>query len=188
MSVLNFGFHAIDFGFFVSGKGIPNFNRQRDCRFPGLKCWPPKPWIRNSTSKKFPPGRFGLLYMQREVQNNNDLLYVESFCPIKEAGYVVRLYIIPKTFLAGRNSILSLLDTEAKTKGKPTKLVCYCLQSFVYLRHFQTYHSRPRSARGPRKKPSIYRDFERGTQRLFSVKYLFGEANIAQNFLLLEDC
>ena len=26
----------------------------------------------------------------------------------------------------------------------------------------------------------------RGTQRLFSVKYLFGEANIAQNFLLLE--
>ena len=110
---------------------------------------------------------------------NNDLLYVESFCPIKEAGYVVRLYIIPKTFLAGRNSILSLLDTEAKTKGKPTKLVCYCLQSFVYLRHFQTCHSRPRSARGPRKKPSIYRDFERGTQRLFSVKYLFGEANIA---------
>ena len=26
----------------------------------------------------------------------------------------------------------------------------------------------------------------RGTQRLFSVKYLFGEANMAQNFLLLE--
>ena len=115
MSVLNFGFHAIDFGFFVSGKGIPNFNRQRDCRFPGLKCWPPKPWIRNSTGKKFPPGRFGLLYMQREVQNNNDLLYVESFCPIKEAGYVVRLYIIPKTFLAGRNSILPLLDTWCVT-------------------------------------------------------------------------
>ena len=176
MSVLNFGFHAIDFGFFVSGKGIPNFNRQRDCRFPGLKCWPPN------------PGRFGLLYMQREVQGNNDLLYVASFSPIKEAGYAVRLYIIPKTFLAGRNSILSPLDTEAKTKGKPTKLVCYCLQSFVYLRHFQTYRSRPRSARGPRKKPSIYWDFEWGTQPLFSVKYLFGEANIAQNFLLLEDC
>ena len=29
--------------------------------------------------------------------------------------------------------------------------------------------------------------FFRGTQRLFSVKYLFGEANIANNFLLLED-
>ena len=27
----------------------------------------------------------------------------------------------------------------------------------------------------------------RGTLRLFSVKYLFREANIAQNFLLLED-
>ena len=27
----------------------------------------------------------------------------------------------------------------------------------------------------------------RGTQRLFSVKYLFGEANATQNFLLLED-
>ena len=27
----------------------------------------------------------------------------------------------------------------------------------------------------------------RGTQRLFSVKYLFGEANIAYNFLLIED-
>ena len=27
----------------------------------------------------------------------------------------------------------------------------------------------------------------RGTQRLFSVKHLFGEPNIAQNFLLLED-
>ena len=27
----------------------------------------------------------------------------------------------------------------------------------------------------------------RGTQRLFSVKYLFGETNIASNFLLLED-
>ena len=133
MSVLNFGFHAIDFGFFVSEKRIPNFNRQRDCRFPGLKCWPPKPWIRNSTSKKFPRGRFGLLYMQREVQNNNDLLYVESFCPIKEAGYVVRLYIIPKTFLAGRNSILSLLDTEAKTKGKPTKLVCYYKVLFTFV-------------------------------------------------------
>ena len=26
-----------------------------------------------------------------------------------------------------------------------------------------------------------------GNQRLFSVKYLFGEANIAKNFLLLED-
>ena len=26
-----------------------------------------------------------------------------------------------------------------------------------------------------------------GTQRLFSVKYLFGKANIAQNFLLLEE-
>ena len=26
----------------------------------------------------------------------------------------------------------------------------------------------------------------RGTQRLFSVKYLFGEANFAYNFLLLE--
>ena len=26
----------------------------------------------------------------------------------------------------------------------------------------------------------------RGTQRLFSVKYLFGEANFTQNFLLLE--
>ena len=36
MSVLNFGFHAIDFGFFVSGTRIPNFNRQRDCRIPGL--------------------------------------------------------------------------------------------------------------------------------------------------------
>ena len=31
-----------------------------------------------------------------------------------------------------------------------------------------------------------YTEF-RGTQRPFSVKYLFGEANIAQNFLLLED-
>ena len=29
--------------------------------------------------------------------------------------------------------------------------------------------------------------FTRGTQRLFSVKYLFGEANNALNFLLLED-
>ena len=66
-----------------------------------------------------------------------------------------------------------------QTKGEPTKLVCYCLQSFVYLRHFQTYHARARSDRGPRKKPSIYRDFNRGTQRLFSLKYLFGEANIA---------
>ena len=27
----------------------------------------------------------------------------------------------------------------------------------------------------------------RGSKRLFSVKYLFGEANIAWNFLLLED-
>ena len=27
----------------------------------------------------------------------------------------------------------------------------------------------------------------RGTQRLFPVKYLFGEENIAQNFLWLED-
>ena len=27
----------------------------------------------------------------------------------------------------------------------------------------------------------------RGTQQLFSMKYLFGEANIAWNFLLLED-
>ena len=27
----------------------------------------------------------------------------------------------------------------------------------------------------------------RGTERLFSVKYLFGEANIALDFLLLED-
>ena len=27
----------------------------------------------------------------------------------------------------------------------------------------------------------------RGTQRLFSVKYLIGEANITYNFLLLED-
>ena len=27
----------------------------------------------------------------------------------------------------------------------------------------------------------------RGTHRLFSVKYLFGEANIAYNFLFLED-
>ena len=27
-----------------------------------------------------------------------------------------------------------------------------------------------------------------GTPRVLSVKYLFGEANIAQNFLLLEDC
>ena len=27
----------------------------------------------------------------------------------------------------------------------------------------------------------------RRTQRLFSVKYLFGQANIAQNFLLLDD-
>ena len=27
----------------------------------------------------------------------------------------------------------------------------------------------------------------RGTQRLLSVKYLFGEANIAKNFLLPED-
>ena len=27
----------------------------------------------------------------------------------------------------------------------------------------------------------------RGTQRLFSVKYLFGEAKIAYNFLLLEE-
>ena len=26
----------------------------------------------------------------------------------------------------------------------------------------------------------------RGTQRLFSVQHLFGEANIAENFLLLE--
>ena len=26
-----------------------------------------------------------------------------------------------------------------------------------------------------------------GTQRLFSVKYLFGQENIAQNFLLLDD-
>ena len=31
-----------------------------------------------------------------------------------------------------------------------------------------------------------YNEF-RGTQRPFSVKYLFAEANIAQNFLLLED-
>ena len=29
--------------------------------------------------------------------------------------------------------------------------------------------------------------FIRGTQRLFSVKYRFGEAHIAWNFLLLED-
>ena len=36
MSVLSFGFHAIDFGFFVSGTRIPNLNRLRDCRFPGL--------------------------------------------------------------------------------------------------------------------------------------------------------
>ena len=27
----------------------------------------------------------------------------------------------------------------------------------------------------------------RGTQRLFSLKYLIAEANIAKNFLLLED-
>ena len=30
-------------------------------------------------------------------------------------------------------------------------------------------------------------DSLRGAQRLFSVKYLFGEANIAYNFLVLED-
>ena len=42
--------------------------------------------------------------------------------------------------------------------------------------------------------PYIFQSFSaefkaqtRGTQRLFSVKYLFGEANIAENFLLLED-
>ena len=35
--------------------------------------------------------------------------------------------------------------------------------------------------------PAAFRAKNRGTQRLFSLKYLFGEANIAQNFLLLED-
>ena len=30
-------------------------------------------------------------------------------------------------------------------------------------------------------------NINRGTQQLFSVKYLFGEENIAQNFLWLED-
>ena len=30
-------------------------------------------------------------------------------------------------------------------------------------------------------------EFSRGNQRLFSVKYLCGEAKIAYNFLLLED-
>ena len=37
------------------------------------------------------------------------------------------------------------------------------------------------------RKSQTIADFCRGTQRLFSEKYLLGEANIAQNFLLLED-
>ena len=34
---------------------------------------------------------------------------------------------------------------------------------------------------------NVFKPLFRGTQRLFSVKYLFGQANIALNFLLLED-
>ena len=33
----------------------------------------------------------------------------------------------------------------------------------------------------------VNQGLKRGTQRLFSVKYLFGEAKIAYNFLLLEE-
>ena len=53
-------------------------------------------------------------------------------------------------------------------------------------RHSACYHSSKRPAQVTTSVWSFTRA-SRGTQRLFSVKYLLGEADVALNFLLLED-
>ena len=64
-----------------------------------------------------------------------------------------------------------IVKVRAKIVCSAAHLLAMILHAHALFAHFtqlETFHSQ-------------------GNQRLFSVKYLFGEANIAKNFLLLED-
>ena len=104
MSVLNFGFHAIDFGFFVSGTRIPNFNRQRDCRIPGLNV-----------------GLQSLEFGIPQAKNSRpgDLDYFTCSEKFKITMACCR------KISCGWNSILSPLDTEAKTNQQNWYVTAY---------------------------------------------------------------